>query len=191
MHRPLLLTYSAIVLIALTTSSSHGQKPLQLPVPDGWRVENTSYPPPWARTLPWKGTLQLRFPKGFFDAKSDFFWSYPILYQLKGDVIKTDEELQRALLEYDAGLYDGRYPKNKITMDVVKNPKPSKAPLIIVDGYDPFTTKMPLRTWIQFHRRYDKQNDLTIILLLRSAQSYSLENPVWQELQSFRKSVGF
>ena len=71
--------------------------PIKLPVPEGWRTEDTSYPPPWAEQLPWKGTLQLRVPPGFFDKDDAFFWSYPILYQLEGDVLASDRDLQRAL----------------------------------------------------------------------------------------------
>ena len=165
---------------------------ITLPVPSGWRVENTAYPPPWAKTLPWKGTIQLRFPKGFFEPESDYFWSYPILYQLKGDCIRNEEELRQALIEYDAGLYTQQYPKQQIKLSISPKKSADKYPLIVFDGFDPFTTKKPLRTWIVFHRRYEKTSDTTIVLLLRSSQQYNPQHPVWKDLTSqFRSKTGF
>jgi len=182
----------ALVLLILAFSQLQATEPIKLPVPAEWRVENTSYPPPWAQTLPWKGTIQLRFPKSFFDSDSDYFWSYPILYQLRGDVITNTKELKRALLEYDAGLYGNKYPKEKIKITLRTRPADERYPVIIVDGFDPFTTNKPLRTWIVYHRRYEKQTDTTTILLLRSSQPYDPENDVWKTLRTlFRSHAGF
>lgn len=190
MNCPQLWNVVSVLLVAPLTVSA--AEPIKLPVPPGWRVENTAYPPAWAKTLPWKGTLQLRFPKPFFDSDSPYFWSYPILYQLEGNAIVNDNQLRRALLEYDAGLYGGRYPREKIRMEVAKEKADDKYPVIIVDGYDPFTTRKPLRTWIVIHRRYDKASDRTIMLLLRSARPYHADDEVWQTLTKlFRKQAGF
>ena len=181
-----------IIICALASSNLFAQKKFNLPVPTGWRVENTQYPPPWAKSLPWKGTLQLRFPKPFFDASSKFFWSYPILYQLRGDAIKNDEQLRRALLEYDAGLYGSQFPKKNVKMAISRKTADSKYPIIVVDGFDPFTTKKPLRTWIVFHRRYDEDSDTTTILLLRSSQPYDKDSEVWKSLKTlFQTPAGF
>lgn len=187
-----MLKLSALTLLILATSPLQAAEPLKLPVPAEWRVENTSYPPPWAQTLPWKGTIQLRFPKSFFDSNSDYFWSYPILYQLRGDAITNNKELKRALLEYDAGLYGSKYPKEKIKITLGSRPAGENYPIIIVDGFDPFTTNKPLRTWIVYHRRYEKKSDTTTILLLRSSQPYDAENEVWKTLRTmFRPQTGF
>ena len=180
------------IICVLSATNLVAQDAITLPVPPGWRVENTSYPPPWAKSLPWKGTLQLRFPKPFFDASSDFFWSYPILYQLRGNVINSDEQVRRALLEYDAGLYGGQFPKKNVKMDITRRRADNKYPVIVVDGFDPFTTKKPLRTWIVFHRRYDKQSDTTTILLLRSSHPYEKDSQVWKSLKTlFQAPAGF
>ena len=188
MRLPLLIPFITTVFIG---NPSLADYPIKLPVPEGWRLENTAYPPPWAKTLPWRGSLQLRFPDGFFDDDDKFFWSYPILYQLNGNVIKNDDELKRALLEYDTGLYGGRYPKEKVAIEVDKGKHAKDHSVIIIDGYDPFTTKSPLRTWVHVDRRYDSKSNRTIILLLRSAQPFSLDNEVWNKLWTFREKVGF
>lgn len=164
-----------------------------LSVPKGWRIENTSYPPPWAKTLPWKGTIELRFPPGFFQATSHYFWSYPILYQLQGNCITNDAELKRALLDYDAGLYGGKFPRDKIDISVrTTKPRQSSDPQILTfKGFDPFTTKKPLTTHLQIQRRYDAATDITTILILRSARPIDKRDNVWKTLLLFRKDAGF
>lgn len=144
---------------------------LKLPVPENWRTEDTTYPPPWARDLPWTGTIQLRFPPGFFKADDTFFWSYPILYQLQGNVIKDANALNRALSSYDAGLYGGQFEKEKIRIEIMKvksNVRGYSRQHVTLKGFDPFVTKKPLTTYLDLYRRYDKESDKTVVLILRS-----------------------
>jgi hypothetical protein len=168
------------------------EEPLKLLVPSGWQTEDTPYPPPWAEQLPWKGTLQLRFPPGFFNKDDAFFWSYPILYQLKGDVLVADKDLGRALRDYDAGLYGGGYPaeKIKLTISTVKPEKRQKLPgfslrQIKFEGFDPFQTKAPLVTYLEVYRWYRPKQKQTAVLRLRSARPPKDDDPVWKKLRKF------
>src|SRR4051812_3676538 len=99
-----MLSVLALAPWAGPSRAAPGDRP-KLDLPKGWRSEDTTYPPPWARDLPWRGDLQIRFPPGWFNAKSPFFWSYPVLYQLDGDVLSSRDDLAKALRAYDAGLY--------------------------------------------------------------------------------------
>lgn len=164
-----------------------------LSVPQKWRIENTAYPPPWAKSLPWKGTIELRFPPGFFQPNNAYHWSYPILYQLQGKCITDDEQLKRALLDYDAGLYGGKYSRDKMTVTFQKSNQRqrSRPRSVVLQGFDPFTTNKPITTYLQVHRRYDELTDQTIVLILRSARPINKQDPVWQTLLRFRKDAGF
>ena len=160
-----------ISLIISTSANESLAKDLKLPIPEQWRTEDTTYPPPWARDLPWKGTIQLRFPPGFFKPDDAYFWSYPILYQLQGNAIKDDKELRRALISYDAGLYGGQFEKTKIELsidDVKSNVAGYGRKQITLKGFDPFVTKKPLTTYLDIYRKYNKADDSTVILILRS-----------------------
>jgi len=186
-----------IVLMVMSANQElSAAEPIKLPVPEGWRTEDTSYPPPWAEQLPWKGTLQLRFPPGFFDKDDAFFWSYPILYQLEGDVLSTDKDLQRALRDYDAGLYSGGYPAEKIVLTIssVKADKRQKLSgfsqwRVKFEGFDPFQTKAPLVTYLEVSRWYRPRQKQTAILILRSARLPKDDDPVWKELRQFRAVI--
>jgi len=185
---------AAFILVCMVPSLVQSQDSRSvLSVPQGWRIENTTYPPPWAKSLPWKGKIELRFPPGFFQSTSNYFWSYPILYQLQGNCITNDTELKRALLDYDAGLYGGKYPQDQIDI-TVRGPKkrPRGHPhLLIFKGFDPFTTKKPLTTYLEIQRRYDDVSDMTTILILRSARPIDRKDAVWKALYRFRKDAGF
>ncbi|MFP6752499.1 MAG: hypothetical protein VB855_12535 [Pirellulaceae bacterium] len=184
-----------VVMLAATHPLSAAE-PIKLLVPEGWRTEDTPYPPPWAEQLPWKGTLQLRFPPGFFKKEDAFFWSYPILYQLEGDVLSADEDLQRALRDYDAGLYGGGEPAEKITL-TISSVKPNKRQKLSgfsqwqvkFEGFDPFQTKAPLVTYLEVYRWYRPKQKQTAILILRSARLPKDDDPVWKELRQFRTII--
>lgn len=163
----------------------------KLEVPSGWRSEDHAYPPPWARDLPWKGDLQVRFPPGWFDEKSPNFWSYPVLYWLNGDVLKSDDDLTRALRAYDAGLDRGQFAADKIEI-AIKDSRRVKTQghtaerrSITVAGFDPFTTRRALTTHLEVFRWYCPESKKTGVLILRSPRPFKEDDPVWKRLLPF------
>src|SRR5215469_18677681 len=72
------ITPLALLLLAALAHADSRLGP-HLERPKGWRLEETAYPPPWAKELPWQGALEIRFPPGWFDKDSPFYWSYPVL----------------------------------------------------------------------------------------------------------------
>ena len=70
-----------------------------------------------------------------------------MLYWLEGDVLSSREDLEKALRDYDAGLYRGRFDAAKIKIDMKEDRKeetrghPVVRRAVTIDGYDPFTTK--------------------------------------------------
>ena len=143
-----------------------------LPLPEGWRAEDIAYPPPWARQLPWKGDIQIRFPPGWFDPKSPTFWSYPVLYRLEGDVLSTRDDLEKALRAYDAGLYAGAFEASKIAIEIGEDQKADRLghPVVrrpvTLAGFDPFATKRGLTTHLDVFRWYCPESRKTEILIL-------------------------
>ena len=125
--------------------------------------------------------------------ESKFFWSYPIMYLLQGDVLKSDADLKRALRSYDAGLYRDQFTSGEIKITLTRPKLKAKPGTIRVtfDGFDPFTTKKPLRTYMTIYRRFDEKTKQTILLILRSSRRYDPRDPVWKSLLTFPKDVGF
>ena len=156
----------------------------KLPVPKGWRTEDTAYPPPWAKELPWKGDIQIRFPPGWFDAKSPNFWSYPVLYWLEGDVLASRDDMEKALRSYDAGLYAGAFDGSRIKIDIGEDRKAEKLGhavvrrSITIDGFDPFATKRELKTHLEVFRWYCPESKKTEVLILRSPRDFKEDDEV-------------
>jgi hypothetical protein len=168
----------------------------KLDLPKGWQTEDVPYPPPWARQLPWRGDVQIRFPPGWFDAKSPFFWSYPVLYWLEGDVLASRDDLEKALRSYDGGLYRNGFDAAKIKIDMGEDRKEEARGHAIVrrsikiDGFDPFTTRQPLTTHLEVFRWYCPDAQRTAVLILRSPHLLQANDPdaVWKALLPFRET---
>ena len=183
------LTEALLDLLAARPEVSRGSP--DLPVPSDWRTEDTTYPPPWAKELPWKGDIQIRFPPGWFEAKSPNFWSYSVLYRLDGDVLSSRDDTEKALRAYDAGLYAGAFDGSKIKIDIGEDRKADKSGHEVVrrsttiEGYDPFATKKALTTHLEVFRWYCPETMKTEVLILRSPREFKDDDPVWKTLIPF------
>ena len=190
-HRAYWLVFVSIGVATLSPAN----EPPRLSVPTQWRIEDTPYPPPWAQQLPWKGRLQLRFPPGFFKKQDPYFWSYPIFYWLRGDVLGARSELQRALRAYDAGLYGKQFRSERIKLEM--GPDRTRRlgrqmvvyRRVMIAGFDPFVTKRPLTTYLETYRWYCPQSKHTAVLILRSPRRPDPQDPVWKKLLHFQKSL--
>jgi hypothetical protein len=189
MGRAALITASILCLAASPQAGSPDSQ--RLPVPKGWLTEDGTYPPPWAKELPWKGDLQIRFPPGWFDAKSPNFWSYPVLYRLEGDVLASRDDMEKALRSYDAGLYAGKFEGSRIKIEIGEDRKAEKLKhavvrrSITIDGFDPFTTKRELKTQLEVFRWYCPESKKTEVLILRSPRDFKEDDEVWKTLMPF------
>jgi hypothetical protein len=189
MGRAALITASILCLAAGPQAGSPESR--SLPVPKGWRTEDTTYPPPWAKELPWKGDLQIRFPPGWFDAKSPNFWSYPVLYRLEGDVLANRDDLGKALRAYDAGLHAGAFEASRIKITIGEDRKADKLGhavvrrTITIDGFDPFATRRELTTHLEVFRWYCPESKKTEVLILRSPRDFKEDDAVWKTLLLF------
>ena len=183
------LVEALLDLIAARPEVSRGSP--NLPLPSGWRTEDTTYPPPWAKQLLWKGDIQIRFPPGWFDAKSPEFWSYPVLYRLEGDVLSSRDELEKALRAYDGGLYGSAFDAAKIKIEISADRKEDVMGhavvrrSITIDGYDPFATRRELTTHLEVFRWYCPESQKTEVLILRSPREFKDDDPVWRTLFPF------
>ncbi len=186
----LVVGFASMTVLALTTAATAAES-AKLDLPKGWRSEDHAYPPPWARELPWRGELQVRFPPGWFDAKSPEFWSYPVLYQLDGDVLSSREDLTKALRTYDGGLYRGRFDPAKIRIEVGEDHQTERSghPVtrrsVDFDGFDPFATRRELTTHLEVFRWYCPESRKTEVLILRSPRPFKEDDPVWKILLPF------
>jgi len=109
--------YSGVCLLLASTIASADDLPaLTLDAPDGWTRERIELPPGFAPDMDVAGYEEIRFAPGMFQADSDSFFSYVIVFVLAGDP-PDRERLQQALLTYYRGLAAAVGPGRGLTID--------------------------------------------------------------------------
>lgn len=73
-------------------------------VPEGWRTETIPFPLEFAPGLPYRGIEELRFPKGFFEAGDDWYFSYAFIWYVLAPGPADADALERDLVAYFQGL---------------------------------------------------------------------------------------
>lgn len=93
--------------------------PYTFGVPDGWRIERSAFPPPFAPAVKLTGIEELRLPAGWGVAGSDGYWSAAYLLWLD-----AGQKIDAGVLEENIKIYydgliatNGGAVKNKIPAD--------------------------------------------------------------------------
>lgn len=109
------------IATAQTTNASfdghHWEAPYTLPIPTGWGIERFLVPISFAPQIPYTGVEDIRFSRGWSDARSDEYWSYAFLWYLDGSVKMDAATITDNLKFYYTGLVKvngGSIPADKI-----------------------------------------------------------------------------
>jgi len=92
-----------VVLLLSNIAAADDLPMLTVEAPEGWNRERIELPPAFARDMAVKGYEEIRFAPGMFQAGSDTFFSYMIVFVLEGEPLDR-ESLERELLRYYRGL---------------------------------------------------------------------------------------
>ena len=90
--------------------------PYHLPI-DGWTIERFEIPISFAPDIPYSGVEDIRFAKGWGDAKSGEYWTYAFLWYLNGKPEINERALEKNLMEYYNGLLASNIEKRKIQQE--------------------------------------------------------------------------
>jgi hypothetical protein len=78
--------------------------PYTFPMPAGWTLERTPFPPDYSPNVPYKGFEEIHFPAGWGDPKTDEYWTVSYMFRLNGKQPVNVEILQEFLKVYYEGL---------------------------------------------------------------------------------------
>ena len=92
---------AALVLLTLATLATPAAA--ELDAPAGWRKESFAFPLPYAPSLPYQGTEQVRFSPSWSKFADEAGFSYAVLWDLRPTPLEP-EALERALGVYFDGL---------------------------------------------------------------------------------------
>jgi len=78
--------------------------PYTFGAPDGWRIERSAFPPPFAPGVRLRGVEEIRFPAGWGVAGSEEYWSLAYLFWLDAGQKIDAAVLQENIKSYYEGL---------------------------------------------------------------------------------------
>jgi len=157
------------------------------PVPEGWRREVIPFPLEFAPRVASRGVEELRFAPDFFKPEAATFWSYAFVWLLDDPPPVDAGWLERALVDYFAGLADAVGGK-KYHFDPAHYRaalRPATAPAAwrawegTFEGYEPFVTGQALT--LHLEARVGDCGARRVLLFAASPQAPDHE--VWTRLQ--------
>lgn len=111
----------AVVLAILAGTSNllaaDAELAKHIKVPAGWKGEQITLPPSFAREMQFKGIEEARFSPGMFQEKSNTFFSYFFVFEIDPGTELTQKNIEGELLTYYQGLSSTIYKSRKKEID--------------------------------------------------------------------------
>lgn len=111
----------AVVLAILAGTSNllaaDAELAKHIKVPAGWKGEQITLPPSFAREMKFKGIEEARFSPGMFQEKSNTFFSYFFVFEIDPGTELTQKNIEGELLTYYQGLSSTIYKSRKKEID--------------------------------------------------------------------------
>ena len=192
----------ACLIMLSCVSLLKGEDPadaLQIKAPAKWSGETISLPPTFAPDMKFKGTEVIRFAPGMFDAKSESFFSYVLVFEVGPKQKLTKEVLQREFLVYYRGLAAAVLKNQKVDVDpksftlkfneakttAAARPRDTKSHKGDLKWLEPFVTRKPQTLHLEIEAWQDAQSKHNYIFVCASPQKTT--EAIWKEMHGIRK----
>jgi hypothetical protein len=186
------MTAKISLLFILLTSAGikKGQSPANydFPKPKGWNTEKFAMPIDFAKSIPFKGTEELRFTPGWGNNKTDEYWAYDFLWFVDGMPSLSKGDLDKYMIDYYTGLYLSNLKNKTAAPSNFTKAHFKKATVQVNDKQTfegtittlDFLTSQPITFNVKVHVRHYPEVQHTAILFEISPQDY--KNVVWDSL---------
>jgi hypothetical protein len=172
-----------------------------------WKGERIQLPPPFAPAMKLKGTEEIRFAPGMFDAGSATFFSYAFVFSVSKDQALTEEIIQREILAYYRGLSESILKRKKVNADADKftfklqqakeaagTPEKVAASAKAVQYHgelnwtEPFVTAKPQVLYFEIQSWADPATSRNYLFVCTSPKPRGDADATWTELRNIRRS---
>lgn len=167
-----------------------------LDAPADWRKESFEFPLPYAPSLPYEGSEEVRFPPGWARFASEDGFSYVVLWDIKPALMEA-AVLERALSVYFDGLMNNVAIARKLEVMVPQSAvvlHPLAVPAGWSDAYagaihtwNGFAQGEPLVLNVEIAQRPCGPGRMQVFYALAKAPRAS---PVWDALRAVRRKTG-
>jgi hypothetical protein len=172
-----------------------------------WKGERIQLPPPFAPAMKLKGTEEIRFAPGMFDAGSATFFSYAFVFSVSKDQALTEEIIQREILAYYRGLSESILKRKNVNADADKftfklqqakeaagTPEKVAASAKAVQYHgelnwtEPFVTAKPQVLYFEIQSWADPATSRNYLFVCTSPKPRGDADATWTELRNIRRS---
>ena len=172
-----------------------------------WKGERIQLPPPFAPAMKLKGTEEIRFAPGMFDAGSASFFSYAFVFSVSKDQALTEDIIQREILAYYRGLSEFILKRKKVNADADKftfklqqakeaagTPEKVAASAKAVQYHgelnwtEPFVTAKPQLLYFEIQSWADPATSRNYLFVCTSPKPRGDADATWTELRNIRRS---
>jgi len=172
-----------------------------------WKGERIQLPPPFAPAMKLKGTEEIRFAPGMFDAGSATFFSYAFVFSVSKDQALTEDIIQREILAYYRGLSESILKRKNVNADAAKftfklqqakeatgTPEKVAASAKAVQYHgelkwtEPFITAKPQVLHFEIQSWADPATSRNYLFVCTSPKPRGDADETWKELRKIRRS---
>ena len=172
-----------------------------------WKGERIQLPPPFAPAMKLKGTEEIRFAPGMFDAGSALFFSYAFVFSVSKDQALTEDIIQREILAYYRGLSESILKRKNVNADADKftfklqqakeatgTPEKVAASAKAVQYHgelkwtEPFITAKPQVLYFEIQSWADPATSRNYLFVCTSPKPRGDADATWTELRTIRRS---
>lgn len=163
-----------------------------LEMQEDWGTEIFHFPIRFAKDIDYQGIEDARFPKGWSDTTSNYFWTYLFGWNVNLTTELTTAELEKNMTWYFDGLMESMN-RNEAFDPKITTAKFEKTNDSTFTGtvriFDAFTTKRPLLLNVLVDYNYCESQKTSQILFRFSPKSF--EHEVWEVLKvaKFRTEI--
>lgn len=154
---------------------------------DTWGKELFAIPLHFAKDIELKGFEDARFPKGWNDTKSLYFWTYAFAWKVNiNDTLKVSE-VEEYIKKYYDGLLEGVNKEKDLvlpetTVEITKNNDGDFVGKTTI--YDTFITRKPLVLYFHIEQKLCAKNNKSILVFRISPKK--MNHSVWSDLKAIK-----
>lgn len=179
-HTLLALCFSVVVV------GQEEERPNIIQLDSTWGKELFTFPLGFAQEIKYQGFEEARFPKGWNDTESPYFWTYVFAWNLDHDTMLTAHELEINLQHYFNGVMSlnierKTHPDIQDTSAVFLQKEGSDRTASFIGKirtWDHFTTKKPITLYAQVEQTYCIEQQKLMVLFRFSPKSFT--DTIWQ-----------
>ena len=172
-----------------------------------WKGERIQLPPPFAPAMKLKGTEEIRFAPGMFDASSATFFSYAFVFSVSKDQALTPDVIQSEILAYYRGLSEAILKRknvdpnaDKFTFKIEQEKAASDTPEKVaaaakavqyhgeLNWTEPFVTAKPQVLHFEIQSWTDPATSRNYLFVCTSPKTRGETDETWKELRNIRKT---